>query len=210
MKSTQCVGVAENQDPKSLKRRRGLDFLSCIPLPPPVTPVRNFVSPAINKAFRPPRRCETPVTITNPGVILNNSETTPCKTLAIPNPFAEDQWVDDEELAMINTQALLNGSGEDIKGESNVKVATTSRSTLIQSVCSQNNFSVDKPASERGLESSQSVGAPENKSYKPPETTISAPENGNQDEALQNGEQNKSVDPLLCQQKLQTRRKRKR
>ncbi|KAK6485870.1 breast cancer type 2 susceptibility protein-like [Huso huso] len=195
MKSTQCVGVAENQDPKSLKRRRGLDFLSCIPLPPPVTPVRNFVSPAINKAFRPPRRCETPVTITNPGVTLNNSETTPCKTLAIPSPFAEDQWVDDEELAMINTQALLNGSGEDIKGESNVKAATTSRSTLIQSVCSQNNFSVDKPAPERGLESRQSVGAQEN---------------GNQDEALQNGEQNKSVDPLLCQQKLQTRRKRKR
>ncbi|MBN3281661.1 BRCA2 protein, partial [Polyodon spathula] len=209
-KSTPCVGVAENQDPKSLKRRRGLDFLSCIPLPPSVTPVRNFVSPAINKAFRPPRRCETPVTNKNPGVTLDNSETTPCKTLAIPNPFAGDEWVDDEELAMINTQELLNGSGEDIKGKSNIRDATTSRSTLIQSDCFQNNFSVDEPAPERGLESRQSVGAQENKSYKPPETTISAPENGNQDEALQNSEQNKSADPLLCRQKLQTRKKRKR
>ncbi|KAL0174690.1 hypothetical protein M9458_030658, partial [Cirrhinus mrigala] len=51
---------SEGKDPKSLKRRRGLDYLSRIPSPPPITPLKTTASPCINRTFNPPRRSVTP------------------------------------------------------------------------------------------------------------------------------------------------------
>ncbi|MEQ2255162.1 hypothetical protein ILYODFUR_010954 [Ilyodon furcidens] len=88
------------KDPKSLKRKRALDYLSRIPSPPPISPLGSVVSPCVNKTFNPPRRSGTPSTLK------------PVQTAA-PKPadsLVEDEWVNDEELAMIDTQALHVGS----------------------------------------------------------------------------------------------------
>ncbi|KAM4742467.1 LOW QUALITY PROTEIN: breast cancer type 2 susceptibility protein [Anableps anableps] len=88
------------KDPKSLKRKRALDYLSRIPSPPPISPLGSVVSPCVNKTFNPPRRSGPPSTLK------------PLQTAA-PKPAntpVEDEWVNDEELAMIDTQALHVGS----------------------------------------------------------------------------------------------------
>ncbi|KAM4589942.1 breast cancer type 2 susceptibility protein [Fundulus diaphanus] len=88
------------KDPKILKRRRALDYLSRIPSPPPVSPLGSAVSPCVKKTFNPPRRSGPPST-------LNPVQT------AAPKPSdaaVEGEWVNDEELAMIDTQALHVGS----------------------------------------------------------------------------------------------------
>ncbi|XP_035766109.1 breast cancer type 2 susceptibility protein [Neolamprologus brichardi] len=84
------------KDPKSLKRRRALDYLSHIPSPPPLSHLGSVASPCVNKTFNPPRRSVTPSTL---------------KTVQTPShkpadSLGEDEWVNDEELAMIDTQAL--------------------------------------------------------------------------------------------------------
>lgn len=84
------------KDPKSLKRRRALDYLSRIPSPPPLSHLGSVASPCVNKTFNPPRRSMTPSTL---------------KTVQTPShkpadSLGEDEWVNDEELAMIDTQAL--------------------------------------------------------------------------------------------------------
>uniref|UniRef100_A0A9J7ZSF9 BRCA2 DNA repair associated n=1 Tax=Cyprinus carpio carpio TaxID=630221 RepID=A0A9J7ZSF9_CYPCA len=88
---------SEGKDSKSLKRRRGLDYLSRIPSPPPLTPLKSTASPCVNRTFNPPRRSVTP----KPP--QNESPRASCP------PPGEEKWVHDEELAMIDTQALLEG-----------------------------------------------------------------------------------------------------
>uniref|UniRef100_A0A9J7YCY1 BRCA2 DNA repair associated n=1 Tax=Cyprinus carpio carpio TaxID=630221 RepID=A0A9J7YCY1_CYPCA len=88
---------SEGKDPKCLKRRRGLDYLSRIPSPPPLTPLQKTASPCVNRTFNPPRRSVTP----KPP--QNESPRASCP------PPGEEKWVHDEELAMIDTQALLEG-----------------------------------------------------------------------------------------------------
>lgn len=87
------------KDPSSLKRRRALDYLSRIPSPPPLSHLGSVASPCVNKTFNPPRRSETPST-------LKTVQTLARKPVDLP---MEDEWVNDEELAMIDTQALLDG-----------------------------------------------------------------------------------------------------
>ncbi|KAM7412802.1 hypothetical protein PAMA_020266 [Pampus argenteus] len=87
------------KDPKSLKRRRALDYLSRIPSPPPVSHLSSVASPCVNKTFNPPRRSGTPST-------LKTVQTPAHKPVISP---VEDEWVNDEELAMIDTQALHVG-----------------------------------------------------------------------------------------------------
>ncbi|XP_048836639.1 breast cancer type 2 susceptibility protein isoform X3 [Brienomyrus brachyistius] len=91
-----------DRDPKSLKRKRGLDYLSHIPSPPPLQLLKTSMSPAVSKTFHPPRRSETPAPVSR------QQQTPPACLIAKP---VEGEWVSDEELAMINTQALLDGSG---------------------------------------------------------------------------------------------------
>uniref|UniRef100_UPI0037E81BE9 breast cancer type 2 susceptibility protein-like n=1 Tax=Semicossyphus pulcher TaxID=241346 RepID=UPI0037E81BE9 len=87
------------KDPSSRKRRRALDYLSRIPSPPPLNALGSIASPCVNKTFNPPRRSGTPSTL--------KTEQTPARKPV--NPPVEEEWVNDEELAMIDTQDLLVG-----------------------------------------------------------------------------------------------------
>ncbi|KAL8190922.1 UNVERIFIED_CONTAM: hypothetical protein K2H54_065831 [Gekko kuhli] len=93
---------------KNLKKRKAMDLLSQVPSPPPVKPISTFVSPSLKKAFQPPRSCDSQN--------ARSLERTACKPVKKPSlnrlneacfPL-ENNFVADEELAMINTQALLN------------------------------------------------------------------------------------------------------
>ncbi|XP_075892594.1 breast cancer type 2 susceptibility protein [Nelusetta ayraudi] len=88
------------KDPSSLKRRRALDYLSRIPSPPHLLLLNSTASPCIKKTFVPPRRSGTPCT-------LKPVQTPTPKPVSSP---VEEEWVNDEELAMIDTQALRVGS----------------------------------------------------------------------------------------------------
>ncbi|XP_068601875.1 breast cancer type 2 susceptibility protein [Brachionichthys hirsutus] len=85
------------RDPSSQKRRRALDHLSRIPSPPPLSPLSSAASPCVKKVFIPPRRSGTPSTI-------KTARTLARKPVSAP---VEDEWVNDEELALIDTQALI-------------------------------------------------------------------------------------------------------
>uniref|UniRef100_A0A2K6F2Q1 BRCA2 DNA repair associated n=1 Tax=Propithecus coquereli TaxID=379532 RepID=A0A2K6F2Q1_PROCO len=104
-----CKGEKEIEDPKSCKKRRALDFLSTLPLPPPVSPICTFVSPAAQKAFQPPRSCGTKYETPMKRKELNSPQRTPPKKFSEIS-LLESNSVADEELALINTQALLCGS----------------------------------------------------------------------------------------------------
>ncbi|CAB1422210.1 unnamed protein product [Pleuronectes platessa] len=84
------------KDPKSLKRRRALDYLCRIPSPPALSHLGSVVTPCVKKTFNPPRRSETPST-------LKTEQTPARKPVVSPK---EGEWVNDEELAMIDTQNL--------------------------------------------------------------------------------------------------------
>uniref|UniRef100_A0A4W5KC32 BRCA2 DNA repair associated n=1 Tax=Hucho hucho TaxID=62062 RepID=A0A4W5KC32_9TELE len=101
-----CSSGGDNKDPKSLKRKRGLDYLCRIPSPPPLSPLGTMTlpSPCVNKTFNPPRRAET-------HRILKTPLAPAPQHVHLP---LEDEWVEDEELAMIDTQALHDGIGIDI------------------------------------------------------------------------------------------------
>lgn len=90
-RSNTVILSGSDMDPKTCKKIKGLDLLSRIPSPPPITPVRPFVTPSLQRAFRPPRSMQKDVQ-TSEQPILSKGE-----------------FVDDEELAMINTQALVSG-----------------------------------------------------------------------------------------------------
>ncbi|XP_071352641.1 breast cancer type 2 susceptibility protein isoform X2 [Trachinotus anak] len=87
------------KDPRSLKRRRALDYLSRMPSPPALAHLGSVASPSVNKTFNPPRRSGTPSTL--------KTTQTPARKPVIPQ--MEDEWVNDEELAMIDTQKLCAG-----------------------------------------------------------------------------------------------------
>ncbi|CAN9511619.1 unnamed protein product [Ophioblennius macclurei] len=75
------------KDARSVKRKRALDYLSHMPSPPPLCPLGSLASPCVKKTFNPPRRTATPRTLE-------------------PEPSPDVEAVQDEELAMIDTQAL--------------------------------------------------------------------------------------------------------
>uniref|UniRef100_A0A8C9A5E9 BRCA2 DNA repair associated n=1 Tax=Prolemur simus TaxID=1328070 RepID=A0A8C9A5E9_PROSS len=104
-----CKGEKEIEDPKSCKKRKALDFLSRLPLPPPVSPICTFVSPAAQKAFQPPRSCGTKYETPIKKKELNSPQMTPPKKFNEIS-LLESNSIADEELALINTQALLSGS----------------------------------------------------------------------------------------------------
>ncbi|KAL6471416.1 hypothetical protein MHYP_G00200660 [Metynnis hypsauchen] len=88
----------EAKDPKSLKRKRGIDYLSRVPSPPPLNPLSIVTPPSVKKIFNPPRRSGPPQLACPDPALTRRSAA----------PAVEEQWVKDEELAMINTQTLLD------------------------------------------------------------------------------------------------------
>ncbi|XP_036603873.1 breast cancer type 2 susceptibility protein [Trichosurus vulpecula] len=109
--TSDCKGDRKMDDPRICKKRRSLDFFSRLPLPPPISPVCTFVSPAAQKAFQPPRSCGNNYSKPIKKSILNPPQVTTLKTLS-GTSVVENDLIADEELALINTQALLSNSPE--------------------------------------------------------------------------------------------------
>ncbi|KAH0502499.1 Breast cancer type 2 susceptibility protein-like protein [Microtus ochrogaster] len=109
--SKSCYGEREIDDPKTCRKRRALDFLSRVPLPPPVSPICTFVSPAAQKAFQPPRRCGTKHTTAKKKKEPCSPQRTPCQKASGVSLLEYDS-VADEELALLSTPAFLPGSSE--------------------------------------------------------------------------------------------------
>ncbi|KFP76130.1 Breast cancer type 2 susceptibility protein, partial [Apaloderma vittatum] len=113
-KTPSSAAVTE-EHPKNIKKRKAMDFLSCIPAPPPLTPICAKISPSLKKAFQPPRSLglqhSKPSRETNQSI----GHVTPCRKLRETVHLPENDLVADEELAMINTQALMNNLAEEKK-----------------------------------------------------------------------------------------------
>lgn len=128
-------GEEDVDDQKNCKRRRALDFLSRLPLPPPVSPICAFVSPAAQKAFQPPRRCGTKYETPIKKKELSFPQITLLKNFSDISVLESDS-IADEELALINTQALLSCSAGKKKlvamGESTRTAPTCSKYDLEQ------------------------------------------------------------------------------
>ncbi|NWU84576.1 BRCA2 protein, partial [Onychorhynchus coronatus] len=100
---------------KNTKKRKAMDFLSCIPAPPPLTPICSVISPSVKKAFQPPRSLGLQHSKSSKETDQNIGHVTPCRKLRETVHVPENDLVADEELAMINTQALMNNLPEEKK-----------------------------------------------------------------------------------------------
>ncbi|NXQ09832.1 BRCA2 protein, partial [Peucedramus taeniatus] len=114
---------------KTSKKRKAMDFLSCIPAPPPLTPICSVISPSVKRAFQPPRSLGVQPSKSPKETDRNIGFVTPCRKVRETVHLPENDLVADEELAMINTQALMNNLPEEKKmeyvNENNSATATT-------------------------------------------------------------------------------------
>ncbi|NXX27908.1 BRCA2 protein, partial [Nicator chloris] len=113
---------------KTSKKRKAMDFLSCIPAPPPLTPMCSVISPSVKRAFQPPRRLGLQHSKSPKETDQNIGHVTPCRKVRETVHLPENDLVADEELAMINTQALVNNLPEekmDYVNENSNATATT-------------------------------------------------------------------------------------
>nr|XP_039329367.1 breast cancer type 2 susceptibility protein [Saimiri boliviensis boliviensis] len=150
-----CKGEKEIDDQKTCKKRRALDFLSRLPLPPPVSPICTFVSPAAQKAFQPPRSCGTKYETPKKKKELNSLQVTPFKKFSEIS-LLESNSVADEELALINTQALLSGSTGEKQfisvSESTRTAPTSSKDYLRLKRCSTTSLIKEQESSQASTE----------------------------------------------------------
>ncbi|KAM4047140.1 breast cancer type 2 susceptibility protein [Anomaloglossus baeobatrachus] len=98
---TIILSTSNDMDPKTCKMMKGLDYLSRIPSPAPLTPMGTLLSPSLQRAFRPPRSFPKD----------DRTCATTSGNIAACTPSKVGGFVADEELAMINTQALVFGLG---------------------------------------------------------------------------------------------------
>ncbi|XP_078078352.1 breast cancer type 2 susceptibility protein [Mustelus asterias] len=113
---TLCSAKMTSDDSLTNLKKKKHSFLSRIPSPVPLPSLCNSVSPAVQKGFRPPRRCVTPQRCEEAIQSGSNKFSQASLKRTEISKIAEDNWVTDEELAMINTQALreswANGHSE--------------------------------------------------------------------------------------------------
>ncbi|KAL1768376.1 breast cancer type 2 susceptibility protein isoform X1 [Sigmodon hispidus] len=128
MASESYTGEREIEDPKTCRKRRALDLLSRLPLPPPVSPICTFVSPAAQRAFQPPRSCGDKYATPRRKREPSSPQRTPFQK-ASGVPLLEHDSVADEELALLSTQALGPGSQE---GNQQVFPGDSTRTRMLQ------------------------------------------------------------------------------
>ncbi|KFO85382.1 Breast cancer type 2 susceptibility protein, partial [Buceros rhinoceros silvestris] len=110
------LSATVNEDhPKNSKKRKAMDFLSCIPAPPPLAPMCSTISPSLKKAFQPPRSLGLQRSKSPRETNQSMGHVTPRRKLRETVPLPENDLVADEELAMINTQVLVNNLSEEKK-----------------------------------------------------------------------------------------------
>ncbi|KFQ41064.1 Breast cancer type 2 susceptibility protein, partial [Nestor notabilis] len=114
---TPSPATVNDDHPKNSKKRKAMDFLSCIPAPPPLTPMYSVISPSLKKAFQPPRSLGLQRSNSSKETNQNIGHVTPCRKLRETVHLSENDLVADEELALINTQALMNNLPEEKKIE---------------------------------------------------------------------------------------------
>ncbi|XP_030331466.1 breast cancer type 2 susceptibility protein [Strigops habroptila] len=114
---TPSPATINDDHPKISKKRKAMDFLSCIPAPPPLTPMYSVISPSLKKAFQPPRSLGLQRSNSSKETNQNIGHVTPCRKLRETVHLPENDLVADEELALINTQALMNNLPEEKKIE---------------------------------------------------------------------------------------------
>ncbi|NXP14845.1 BRCA2 protein, partial [Thinocorus orbignyianus] len=108
--------ATSNEDhPRNSKKRKAMDFLSCVPAPPPLMPICSIISPSVKKAFQPPRSLGGKSGNSSTGTNGSIGHVTPCRKTRETVHLGENDLVADEELAMINTQALVNNLPEEKK-----------------------------------------------------------------------------------------------
>lgn len=114
---TPSPATINDDHPKNSKKKKAMDFLSCIPAPPPLTPMYSVISPSLKKAFQPPRSLGLQHSNSSKETNQNIGHVTPSRKLRETVHLPENDLVADEELAMINTQALMNNLPEEKKIE---------------------------------------------------------------------------------------------
>ncbi|NWU95776.1 BRCA2 protein, partial [Upupa epops] len=133
---TLSSSTINEDDPKNSKKRKAMDFLSCIPVPSPLTPLCSTISPSLKKAFQPPRRLGLQQSKLSKETNGNLGCVTACRKLRETVHLPENDLVADEELAMINTQALMNNLPEEKKihyiNENSTIIATNLSDSLSQ------------------------------------------------------------------------------
>ncbi|NXI62804.1 BRCA2 protein, partial [Anseranas semipalmata] len=116
--SPKTPSATTNEDhPKNSKKRKAMDFLSCIPAPPPLTPICSIISPSLKKAFQPPRSLGLQHGKSSKETNPNIGFVTPNRKLRETVCLPDNDLVADEELAMISTQALINTLPEEKKSD---------------------------------------------------------------------------------------------
>ncbi|XP_041870025.1 breast cancer type 2 susceptibility protein isoform X1 [Corvus kubaryi] len=123
---------------KTSKKRKAMDFLSCIPAPPPLTPICSVISPSVKRAFQPPRSLGLQHSKSSKETDQNIGHVTPCRKLRETVHFPENDLVADEELAMINTQALMNNLPEEKKMDYVNENSNATATTLSDDLSSRN------------------------------------------------------------------------
>ncbi|XP_014164675.2 breast cancer type 2 susceptibility protein isoform X2 [Geospiza fortis] len=123
---------------KTSKKRKAMDFLSCIPAPPPLTPICSVISPSVKRAFQPPRSLGLQHGKSPKGTDQNIGLVTPCRKVRETVHLPENDLVADEELAMINTQALMNNLPEEKKMDSVNENRNATATTLSDDLSSRN------------------------------------------------------------------------
>ncbi|NXF08075.1 BRCA2 protein, partial [Smithornis capensis] len=123
---------------KKSKKRKAMDFLSCIPAPPPLTPICSVISPSVKKAFQPPRSLGLQRSRSSKETDQNTAHVTSCRKLRETVHLPESDLVADEELAMINTQALMNNLPEEKKIDHVNENSNTAATNLSDDLSSRN------------------------------------------------------------------------
>ncbi|NWR51019.1 BRCA2 protein, partial [Regulus satrapa] len=123
---------------KASKKRKAMDFLSCIPAPPPLTPICSVISPSVKRAFQPPRTLGLQHSKSPKETDQNTGRVTPCRRVRETVPLPENDLVADEELAMINTQALMNNLPEEKKMDYANENSNATATTLSDDLSSRN------------------------------------------------------------------------
>lgn len=139
---------------KNSKKRKAMDFLSCIPAPPPLTPMYSVISPSLKRAFQPPRSLGLQRSNSSKETNQNIGHVTPCRNLRENVHLPENDLVADEELAMINTQALMNNLPEEEKMEYVNENSSTIATNLSDNLLPKNNSRSTRQANNSSKSSS--------------------------------------------------------
>lgn len=106
----------------------------------------SVISPSLKRAFQPPRSLGLQRSNSSKETNRNIGHVTPCRKLRENAHLPENDLVADEELAMINTQALMNNLPEEKKIEYVNENSNTIATNLSDNLLPKNNSRSTKQA----------------------------------------------------------------